>query len=1524
MICKISNYLTKFLIFVGIYCCKFKTKLNIKKFKKISLRIIVGILLLLLLLSALLSLPFVQTYLGKYATNSLNETYGTNLTIERLAVTPFGSVKLKGILVRDHYKDTLFFIKRLNTSILDFSVLYNNGHPYLGDVIFDGLDCKLTQYKGEEGTNLDRFIEAFDDGSPSSGRFRMKASSMTINNSRFRYTDQNLETPKVLDFKQLNGYLSDFFIKGPNVYTNIEKLSFKDHRGLFVENLKSNFTYTKKNILLDKLHATTAESEMIGRVELKYKREDFSDFNNKVIFDATFDKAVIASNDLNFFYNEFGVNNKFFIDTHLKGTLNNFTTHNLKLVDKYQSEIIGTVNFKNLFDKNKSFYINGKFDNLSSSYNQLISILPKVLGNVLPSTLKKLGKVDITGKVELSSTFINSQIFLTSELGALETNLSMQNINNIDNASYVGFFALDNFNLGAFLGEKDLGFATLEAEVDGKGFTKKFLNTKVKGTIDNLDFNKYNYKNIVVDGTMKMPYFKGNLVSNDPNLKMNFDGLVDLSSTIKNYDFEAQVDFADLYSLHFSTIDTLSVFKGNVSAVARGNTINDLTGILKVKDASYLNNRDHYRFDDFQMTSSFDIDKVRTITVNSPDIITGKVVGKFKIEEVKKILENAVGSLYANYSPNELLPNQYLDFEFSIYNKIINIFIPEISISEKTIFKGKINADEGKFEFDFNSPNVKAFDNYFENIKIDIDNKNPLYNAYVEMDSIKTKNYKIADFSLINLTMNDTLFVRTEFKGGKNGEDEFDLNLYHTIDEDKNSVVGLKKSELNFKDYLWIVNEKEESDNKIIFDKKLQNFSFKDFTLSHNNQTMNFYGTIKDSTYKDLNFNFKNVDLNKVTPAIDSLRFNGNLNGKVKYYQDNLTYKPEANIVIDSLKINNFYLGNLLFDIAGNQNFDSFEIDAKIEQKEVENFYLKGKIDYKNNQSSLDLEAGLKEFELNPFGPLLSSILSDIRGNATGRATIGGSLTEPEIDGRLYLNKSGVGVPYLNVNYDFEKNAIVDVTEHQFIFRNIEITDTKFNTKGVLQGNVRHNVFADWEIDLEVKSRKLLALDTDYVEEAYYYGTAFMDGFATVKGPVNSLVINVVGESEKGTNIKIPISDSEDLGNNSFLNFISEKEKYSLNKETFLDKNKYKGLELNLDFDIDTDATVEIILNRESGHSMKGSGYGSMQININTLGKFLMYGDFIIEDGEYNFKYGGLIDKKFKVKKGGTIRWEGNPLGANLNLEAIYNTQANPALLLESASFSRKVSTNVSILLNGTISNPEPDFNIDFPTVSSVLKSEIDYRLQNKDVRQTQAMALLSTGSFMTAENAGNVAYGPLFERVGSILSDIFSDEESMLKLGLDYNQGDRVNQISDRVGVTLNTMINDKISINGKVGVPVGGVTQSVLVGNLEILMKLNEDGTLQAHVFNKENDINYNIGGNIGYTQGIGLTYSVDFDSLSELTKKIFTKKKTEESNNNSNEIPDSDLPPDFMNFINETRKKTPDPKKEGEEPPKVPEIE
>jgi hypothetical protein len=320
---------------------------------------------------------------------------------------------------------------------------------------------------------------------------------------------------------------------------------------------------------------------------------------------------------------------------------------------------------------------------------------------------------------------------------------------------------------------------------------------------------------------------------------------------------------------------------------------------------------------------------------------------------------------------------------------------------------------------------------------------------------------------------------------------------------------------------------------------------------------------------------------------------------------------------------------------------------------------------------------------------------------------------------------------------------------------------------------------------------------------------------------------------------------------------------------------------MNFEFEINPKASIEVILNRESGHGMRGKGVGILNMNINTLGKFEMFGDFTVWEGSYNFKYGGLIDKKFDVKKYGSIVWSGNPYNAALNLEAVSkNITANPAVLIDNASFNKKIPVEVSIGLKGTITNPEPDFNINFPNVSSVLKSEIETKLSDKDTRQTQAIYLLSTGGFLSQDGLSqSQVTNSFYEKAGALFGDLFNDKDGKVNLDLTYTAADKttLKPTDGRVVASISTKINERITINGKVGVPTGGVSETTIVGNFEAQYRVNEDGTLNLRVFNKENDINY-IGQGIGYTQGAGVSYEVDFDTFSELINKIFKKKVIE----------------------------------------------
>lgn len=1485
-----------------------------KKSIKIVLFFLLSFLFLILLSGILLSFPYVQTKLAQYAAKEINTEFGTKISIDKASVSIFGGVKFKQVLIKDHKNDTLFYINKLRTNIVDYKNLVD-GDLNFGNLYMDGLTFYLVNYKGEKETNLDKFITLFNKSPKpdSTKKFLLTTQKLDITNSTVKLLDYNLSSPSVLRATKLNASATNLKIYGPEVTAVINKMAFVEQRGLNITSLSANFTYTKRNILLENLLLETPQSKIDANVGLYYKREDFADFNNKVLFDVTVKKASVATNDLKMFYNEFGANQQFNFSTILKGTLNNFSTKKLNLIDNNKSQIVGDFEFKNLFSKNKNlFYMKGDFEKITSNYQNLTAILPKVLGETLPSTFKKFGIFTIKGKAEVTLNTVDADILLQTALGNTEAKLAMTNLNNIDNATYIGKIKLDNFKLGKLLNRTDIGVIDLDVEVDGKGFTQKLLDTKLKGIITSVYYNKYYYKNISVDGTMINSVFKGDVLVNDTNLQMSFDGAFDLSKKINKYDFHVNVEYANLYNLKLFTRDSTAVLRGDVTMNLQGNSIENLYGSILINQTSFENSNDTYLFDDFTVISSFDENRVRTISLNSPDIIDGQIVGKYQFGQLQKLVENSLGSLYANYSPNMVLKGQFIKFDFNVYNKLIEIFYPEIALAENTKMRGSINSDTGEFKLNFKSPKIAAYNNYFDNVNVEIDNKNPLYNTYIALDSIKTKNYKISDFSLINVTANDTLFFRTEFKGGKKAQDFYNLNLYHTINKDKNSVVGIKKSEVNFKDYLWFINENESvTDNKIIFNKKLTDFSIEKIAISHQNELLELRGVLRDSTYKDLQLSFKDINLDKITPAVDSLKFGGKVNGIINFKQNKSIYEPSSSVSIDSLSINKFALGKLNLEVKGDDSFKKFNVNANLINDGLKSFTAIGDITIENKNTYLNLDLALDNLNLEPFSPLGGEVLNKIRGYASGSARLENNLDDPDISGRLYLSKAGIGVPYLNLDYDLRDNSVVDITENQFSFRRIELTDTKFGSKGILDGAIRHTKFSNWYLDLDITSDRLLALNTQDSENALYYGTAFIDGQATIKGPTNGLVINVDARTGAETSIKIPINDSETTSERDFIKFLTAREKFLKLNPIGFDKNKKKGsgLELNFQLGITRGAEVEIIIDKNTGHGIKAKAFdGDILMEINTLGKFKMYGDFIVDSGEYNFKYGGIIDKKFTVKPSSSISWSGDPLDATLNIEALYKTMANPAVLLENPSFNKKIPTEVTIKITEKLANPKPEFFIDFPTMNSSLKSEIDYKLNDDDARLTQAYSLLSSGSFLSDSGVGqNLIAGNLLEKASSLFDDVLSGEDDKFKIGLNYVPGERSNpelETDGRVGLSLSTQINNKITLNGKVGVPIGGLNESVIVGDVEIQMRLNEDGSLNARVFNRENDITY-IGEGIGFTQGLGLSYEVDFNTFKELIAKIIKSNKNKDKDS-KDQIPDSDLTPEFIRFTEQRQKK------------------
>lgn len=1436
-------------------------------------------------MSVILSISAVQTKIGNYVTNKINKDFGTNLTVKKVDLSLLGMVQLKGIQIRDHHKDTLIFVNKLKTSLINAKRILDS-EVNLNSISLEDAVFYMKTYKGEKDDNLTVFIDAFDSGKPRdslSNPFILKSTNVYVDNLNYKIIDTNKKDSLIYEVSNAGGSLQDFAVVGPNFYSKIRGLHFSDKYGMEVTNLTTDFSYSKSAMHFIKTTLETQKSNIKADIHFTYMREDLVDFNNKVQINANFLKSKVAVSDIKNFYNELSGNDILTFTGEFDGKLNNFGVTKLNLFSKKDLKIKGDLSFVNSVNTERGFIFEGDLDNLTATYKDLKSTLPNVLGRNLPSEFEKLGKFDIKGFVKVTPDQIQADIAVDSEIGSTITDLQISNIDEIDYATYQGKIKFTNFNVGVFFNDPLFGKISLVGDVNGSGFKLNNIDTSFDGDISKLQFKDYTYTNITANGEYQNNKFDGELVIDDNNFQMKFNGLADLSSKIHKFDFKSDIAYLNLKETNLFTRDSIANLKGSIILDIEGNTLDDIVGNAVFKDVFYTNQKKEFSFKEFKVLSMVK-DSVKNIELISEDIAKGYVRGKFTFSEVAEVAQNALGSIYTNYQPYKVSSNQFLDFNFTVYNQVINVFFPEVYIDDNTKIKGKIASNKDLLRLTFSSPKMDIYGNEFKDILLRTDNQNKFYNSYLTASEINTPYYKVSKFNLINKTENDTLFFKSEFNGGKLNKENFNLDFYYTINEDEKSVLGFEKSTFELKETAWNINPDKKNTDKIVFDLKNNEFNFSQFKLVSGEQEIKFKGILKGDSEKDLAVDFKKVKLQSFLPEIDSLSLKGKVSGNLDFVQNNDVYKPEAALIIENFQVNDFNQGEMAINIIGNNSYEKYNVDLSIKNESVKSIAAVGDLDFTNTRPLIDLEVFLEDYHLEAFSPLGQDVISSLRGSVTGNFYLRGFLRNPEMEGSLTLKNAGLKFPYLNVDYDFDGDATVTLDQQSFILEDINLLDTKYNTKGKFLGSITHQNFEQWFLDLEILTDNLVALDTENTEEALYYGTVFMDGSVSISGLTEQITIDVNAKTNPNSTFVVPLKDVETVDSYSLIHFKSA-ETNTEERQRELAKEAIKGLDLNIDLEVTKDAEAQVVIDEVNGSQLKGRGSGNLQIRINTRGKFDMFGDYRIDNGVYDFKYGGIINKPFIIQKGGTVSWNGNPYEANLDVTAIYKAKANPGVLLQNFSTNRKEEIDLVTRITGGLFDSKQELDIQLTNVDPTIASELEFILNDNNINEktTQFISLLAFGSFRNPDNVdfdvNNTIAGTASSAIAGAFSSLLNNPDSKFQLGLDYQQGqvndiDRLN-IDNQVDLSVSTQLSDRVIINGKVGVPIGAETQSSVIGEVKIEVLLNREGNFRGVIFNRQNEIQYSQQEE-GYTQGAGFSYQVNFNNLSDLLKKVGLKKE------------------------------------------------
>ena len=1423
------------------------------------------------MLALILRIPSVQNKLASRITKQINQNLQTEIRVKEVSIGFNGAVNFNSFFVADHQADTLFYADNFKTDLYSLKQ-WVNGKLFFSYADFEGVLLKVVQYEGEENNSLSRFTDQLlahlnlKDRDPF-----VRIDQFNITDGSYKKVDLN-KKDKPFFMEEISLVGKDFFYVNNGFDLTLSSFNLRTPDFSKISLLETDINYNPCALNINHLLLVSGESEITGDIKLILPQEKELNFLDNTDFSIDLTSRLYGDQLHQLFEIPSGTS-PFNIKMLAQGNFNDFKISSFQ-IDHDALNVEALVHLKDVFNsspisadiKLSEFYLNTP---------ALNSLLPTKFIEKIPPRALFLPPLSAIGEGVYKQQSLQTSLVFAVDDGAVKTKTNFQFIegkNGLQLNQFSGTADAKLLDLSSF--HEKLGDITSKLSWKGTKNEGEEFEFSYALKLDEIGFNNLTLNNISAKGSLDDKLINADIVVDNRYITAQSALAFSLENQQHQYQLDLNLEELNLHAFDPELGGGKARYSGDFNLFLVGNSIDEIQGNLLFKNLKFENIKKKESFNDFIFETNFSGNNRSIRSINS-QIFDINIEGQFQLTRLLDVFSNALAETFPFYKSIGFDKPQEITYDLSIQTDHLNAVFPELFFEKKAIFRGILSTEDKVSKMTLGIPKLIFNGMDLENVELILDNQNPFFNTFVSVGKIENDFYTISGLNTLGLKGEDnTLNFRTEFKGNN---DIFELNYGLSIKNEKTTFF-LKPSKIKFQDHDWRINPMADDDHLISYDFATKVIDLRYLKLQSGTESIEIEGNLFSTENFRLSLKVVNGSLGKLGISTEKFDLKGVLDLNLDIQRSPSDNKLAFNGSIEKYNINDQDMGTLRFFTSGNTQLNSYELSVLLSNQEQNTLIVNGSILGFDESPKLNLDFKFDDFDLSFLEPLGGEGIDNIRGRVSGNVNLWGPLNAPKHMGTLILNGGGLRIINVNTDYSIADATEVTLEEQIFKFNNTAFSDTQFGTQGAIKGEINHLNFRDWGFDLFIDSDRILMLNRPEREEEIFFGDGFFGGNVHLYGPSKNLTIDLIGATEEGTSIKIPWADDYGLADTSFINFINKKNNVlSLDKKIDSDF-EFSGLEMNFELDVTNNAEIKVVIDKESGSFLSGRGAGNILMEIDTNGKFNMWGDFITYQGIYNFKNLGLIDKKFNLKPGGTIVWEGDPLGAQMDLEAVYNVPggANPALLLDNPNFNRKIPTEVLIRLQGNLLKPDdPIFEIDFPNTSSIFTSEINYRLADPQISQLQAISLLSQGIFINEVSVSVQGItNNLYEKASDLFSDLLGNDEGKLQVGVNYLQGDKSRLVEanseDRLGLTLSTQITDKILLNGNIGVPVGGIEETLIVGDLQIDFILNEEGSLKAKVFNKENEFRY-LGDELGYTQGVGLSYQVDFETFRELMKKI-----------------------------------------------------
>ncbi|MCX6286336.1 MAG: translocation/assembly module TamB domain-containing protein [Bacteroidetes bacterium] len=1451
----------------------------------------------------------VQTLGVRITAAYLSKAWKTEVRIQSFSLNPWDGLVIIGISLKDRYGEYALSAKEL--SVRPGIINLKKHKINLEQVFIDKGIVQLLVHKGDTSLNIQPFIDYFatKDTTRKTDTVKGKPWDLTISNvilnsTRFHFENKNIERVPVgmdyanIDVNDINLDMTDLRFDADTIRANIRDLSAKERSGFHVQHLSGEFHVSPGFLKANNLKVLTDNSDLSLSFAFLYPTwSAYNDFLNAITIKADIAPTYLDLQDIGFFAPEIRrMKDRFRFEGKIDGTVSNFRARDFRIAYGTNTYFWGNIRAFGLPDVKETF-VDMAVKSMTTNKQDIESfLLPGEDDSIaLPGILANIGVLSFNGNFTgYYNDFVSNALFRTN-LGNIRTDLIMHRTHDEYKLSYQGQIDVSGFDIGKLTGDSAyVGVTTFRGEIKGKGLSSANADVELNVHVDSTRLLKYNYHKLDIRGLLFNKRFTGYLDVADTNLALNFVGMMNFSDSIPGFDFNADLQHAQLFNLGFMHRDSTEILASVIKANFTGNKLDNINGYIGLENTNYVEGSKSIHMKNLLLTNATNEKGDKSYHLKS-DFVDADMSGNFSFKQVVPSLyifiKNYLASFYLKDSAKYealVTSGQVLkcNARFKNTDQLTNIFIPFLKVSGDATLEGSYDELKGLLSIRGQAPFLDVSGIYIPNWYVEAQTSRRELTLNTGSDAVYFKKaskndsveVKLDTFKLRSHIHHDTIMYALSWtEGGRlSGFDGYVSFLNNPKTEIKITNMGVL---LNNRE--WTVDR----DNYITIDTNFIDIHRLFFTGG--DQFLEADGKVSGRPQDTLYLAFNKVDISSFDRLTGStaIDIEGMLSGKVKLMNVSRDIRILSDLKLDQFKFNKELLGDAILNVNYIKADNRFDVRSRIEYtgnvgKNIP-FDLNGSF-YAGKEPRLDFSLDLKNLNLKMLQPFVKSFMSGLNGWASGHATIKGTLEKPRISGDLTLSRTELKISYLNVMYSLAD--VVHIDSNAFVFNKITLYDSLGN-KGTLSGRISHEYFRDMRIDLHVDLNNFSAFNNSYAQNQLFYGKARGTGSVHIFGPIDNISIVVKAQTGKNTNVAIPINLTASVGQNDFIQFVNNKDTLA-----FMEAAKKDQTKLNLDIalKVNPEAQVEVFLPDQLGN-LKAQGTGNIVMGLTPATPFNMTGTYTITKGSFVFQIKNLLRLPMSITEGSRITWSGDPADANLSVTAIYRTKTTLAGLTSEPSEAQiRFPVEVIFHLGGKLSNPDIKFSMNLPNVEEDIKIIVYRSIDTTNVSEMnqQMLYLLVMNSFKpvvstgSALNVGATSVSLVTNQINSWLSGISRN----VNLGVNYRPGSSTDIQAWDVSMSTQLM-NNRLLIDGTFGMnnykssPYQQPNQ--IVGDINIEYLFTKNNRWRVRAFNRTNNVNILLNNNSPYTQGVGLKYQRDFYTFGELFHgKDWAEKKDQEA--------------------------------------------